>query len=113
VESTKNPKYSARRKNEDLGQKILYIVGRHKRSKDQEKYDTGPRRGQKSHKEENQNEESIPTWFYIGIIANIVDNKRNNRTSAPSGKVDGDTRSLNGIRRRAGYRQGYTHGRRI
>jgi hypothetical protein len=55
-------------------------------------------------KKENKNEKTIPTWFYTGIIEHRADNKRNNRTSAHRGKADGDTRSLNGRRRREGYR---------
>jgi hypothetical protein len=52
-------------------------------------------------------------WFYTGIIMHRVDNKRNNRTSELRGKADEDTRSLNGRRRRVGYRQGYTDARSI
>jgi hypothetical protein len=83
VETAKNPKEGDRSTNEDVGRNSPCAAGKHRRSKHQQKYAMGPRRGHHSHKKEKQNEESIPMWFYIGIIAHKVENKRNNRTSAP------------------------------
>jgi hypothetical protein len=86
---------------------------RHKWSKHQEKYDTGPRRGQHSHKKENQNEEEIPMWFYTGTIAHREDNKRNNRTSVPGRKGRWRHKKSQWKKEKGRIRQGYTDARSI
>jgi hypothetical protein len=112
MENAIKPKDDAKSANEDVGQNSPCVIDKQKQCKQKEKYGTWQRR-QQSHIKEDQNKQEIPTWFYTGNTAHRANNKRNNITSVRRGKSDGDTRSLNGRRRRIGYRNGYTDARSI